>query len=273
MTEPSEKTRVKFKNPPITELAIALFYPPITELKSQHIGLYWQQVFEKYPICEQQNPIIDQTRPEASATLQTAPGEIFPLPRFWFQSGEHPMLLQLQRNGFMLNWRRGEKTAEKADYPQYEHVEKQFWEEFEKYTVFIREVVGGQLQAVDRCELTYVNLIDRDPEYFSRPSDLKNVLPLLNGLCEIYQGAHELLNASIVYKFSDNLLLEIVTKLGRRIDTQDQIALMQLRAHGNPAETSFDGARDWYRSAHDAIYETFRSITNERVQTDLWKPL
>jgi hypothetical protein len=54
----SEKTRVKFQSPPINELVIAIYYLPITELKAQHIGIYWQRIYDKYPICEQQSPIV-----------------------------------------------------------------------------------------------------------------------------------------------------------------------------------------------------------------------
>jgi uncharacterized protein (TIGR04255 family) len=44
--------RIKFSNPPINELVIAVYYAPLLEFKAQHIGMYWDTVRERYPICE-----------------------------------------------------------------------------------------------------------------------------------------------------------------------------------------------------------------------------
>ena len=38
--------RIKFANPPINELIVALYHLPIVELKAQHIGIYWNRIRE-----------------------------------------------------------------------------------------------------------------------------------------------------------------------------------------------------------------------------------
>ena len=74
--------RIKFKNPPINELVIALYHLPIMELKAQHIGLYWDRIRGRYPECAQQQLVL--TNPSDPQPFLEAPGEVFPLPRFWF---------------------------------------------------------------------------------------------------------------------------------------------------------------------------------------------
>src|ERR1700760_3715241 len=105
MTTPaSTSTRTKFSNPPITEVVTSLYYLPIGELRSQHIGLFWGSVRERFPFCDQQPVVI--VGPNDPMPILELSGEMSPMPRFWLHSDKHPMLIQLQRNAFMLNWRR-----------------------------------------------------------------------------------------------------------------------------------------------------------------------
>ena len=119
----TSESRIKFKNPPINELVIALYHLPVTEMRAQHIGIYWQRIRDRYPICEQQPPIAGNTPTELAMTLQNMAGEVYPLPRFWFSNADQPTLIQIQRNAFILNWRKGANNS----YPHYEDVENNFW--------------------------------------------------------------------------------------------------------------------------------------------------
>ena len=259
--------RAKFLNPPINEVVIAVYHLPITELRTQHIGLYWQQIRDKYPNCEQQSPVVSE---DDSSIFQNMPGEVFPLPRFWFSSSAHPMLIQVQRNAFMLNWRRLQNNV---DYPHYETVQKEFWNAMEIYKAFIQDCVGAKLDVVNRCELTYINVITRN-KFFSTHAEIKNVLPPIEGFCNLENDARHLagLNATAVYRINDNLLVDMVTKLGRRKDaTKEEIAILEIKAHGSPVDLSLGEARNWYEVAHEAVNETFLTFTDDRVQKELWK--
>jgi uncharacterized protein (TIGR04255 family) len=201
--------------------------------------------------------------------FQQMPGEVYPLPRFWFSSKVHSTLIQLQRNGFLLNWRRGAE----GDYPHYENVEENFWREFLGYKNFVEETLGGKLDVVSRCELTYVNFIGTS-EFFSCPADINKVLPPIASLYDVQDDTRRLvgLNTSTTYRLTDNLSIESSVKLGRRTDTNENVALLELKAHGAPGDLSIDGARAWYKAAHNATYRFFLDFTDKRVQKELWKP-
>ena len=51
-------SRITFQSPPINELVIGIRFPPVLELKAQHIGIYWQSIRDRFPECVQQPPHI-----------------------------------------------------------------------------------------------------------------------------------------------------------------------------------------------------------------------
>ncbi len=264
--------RIKFENPPIQELGIALFHLPIMEMKSQHIGIYWVLIREKYPLCEQQTPIasVSDAQPQQLTVFQEVPGEVFPLPRFWFSSKSHPTLIQVQRNAFILNWRREAATE---DYPHYEKVVEDFWQELERYKTFVQESVGGKIDVIQRCELTYVNLITPN-ETFTSLAQITNVIPSTASLCDIRTDDRKLtgLNATVTYQVNPTLLIDLAIRLGHRLPTKEVAAILELKAHGVPSDLSLDGARAWYDSAHNATYKLFLDATDKKVQKTIWKP-
>lgn len=259
--------RIKFKNPPINELVIALYHLPIMELKAQHIGVYWDRIRGRYSECAQQQLLI--TNPSDPQPFLEAPGEVFPLPRFWFSNPTHPRLLQIQRNAFILNWRRRITN----EYPHYETVIKNFWIEFDDYKNFVQELEGKGLDVVQRCELTYVNMIPADDSGTSL-EQLMNILPSIAGLKDIQTDNRRMvgLNAAVTYRVDQTLLINMTAKTGRRGNSQELIAVIELKAHGVPDDLSLEGTRSWYDSAHEAIYNMFLDATNKEVQKLRWKP-
>ena len=271
MTAPAtSQGRIKFGNPPINEVAVSLFYLPILDLKAQHIGLYWNLIRDRYPKCEQQPAVF--LAPNDQTFLMNTPGEVFPLPRFWFHSDVHRTLIQVQRNGFMLNWRRLE-GSETVAYPHYEQVVQEFWEEFGRYTSFLTDKIGGKIDVLQRCELSYINLIFSS-EYFTTLDDVQTILPWMSGLKTLATSDRELegLNTNASYRMNANLNVEIGVRLGRRTDGGEIALGLDLKAHGLPADLSVDGARAWYEMAHDAIYKTFLESTSAEMQEKLWMP-
>jgi uncharacterized protein (TIGR04255 family) len=235
-------------------------------MKAQHIGLYWNRIRDRYPLCEQQ-PMVVTNSPD-TRPFQEAPGELFPLPRFWFSSATHPMLIQVQRNAFIFNWRRGDAN----EYPHYDMVIKDFWQELEGYKVFIQEL--GSLDIIQQCELTYINVISPN-EFFTNPAQLMNVLPPIASLYDIQTDNRQMtgINATINYRVNPTLLIDLAIKLGRRLDTNERVAVLELKAHGAPSDLSLEGARSWYDLAHEATYQMFLDATSKKVQEQIWKPL
>jgi uncharacterized protein (TIGR04255 family) len=269
--QPAAGERIKFTNPPVTELAIALFHLPLMDLKAQHIGIYWEHIRQKYPLCEQQPPVAP---PDAlpAATFMGVAGEIFPLPRFWFHNTTHPTLIQVQRNAFMLNWRLVSGLPDN-EYPHYEAVIEDFWRELGEYEKFVQDSVGGKLDPIQRCELTYVNIITPN-EVFSSPAQFLNVLPPVASFYNIQAPDRELVgfNGTATYRVNETLLIDLAIRFGRRADTREVAIGLELKAHGVPSDLSLEGARAWFDAGHDATYKLFLDATGKEMQEKIWRP-
>jgi uncharacterized protein (TIGR04255 family) len=264
-------TRVTFQSPPVNELVIGIRFPPVLELKAQHIGIYWQSIRERFPECVQQMPHIMVIEGSPGPGFpEPAPGEVFPLPRFWFLSNEHPLVIQVQRDAFWLNWRRGPNSG---DYPNYENVEAAFWQEFEMYKTFLDSIGQSKLSVVSRCELTYVNLITPNA-FFSAPADVARVLPALRGFADAQNEQRNLvgLNASATYQLNENLFIDSFSRLGKRNDTKELVAALELKAYGAPSDLLLESCGKWFKAAHEATYNLFLTVTDKEVQQSEWKP-
>lgn len=254
--------RVKFKNPPINELVIGLYHLPLIELKAQHVGIYWQLIKDRFPLCEQQSPI----GADFFAALQ---GELFPLPRFWFYRDPTSRLVQLQRNAFIYNWRRG--GGEDA-YPHYENVHEEFWSEFVIYQQFLRDTVSTQVGVIRSCELTYINIIPANG--WSTPSELGAILPSVAGFRNVESEAHLLigLNSIAAFRIDENLQVDVSVKTAARTGNKENVAILEIKGHGAPEGLSVEETAPWYDAAHEAIYELFLAFTDKEAQRK-WEPL
>lgn len=125
---------VKFRNPPINELVIGVYFArDLHPLRAEHIGLFWSNIRPEFPTIQQQPPVAPPISPGAGVTIEFgAPGEMFPMPRFWIELSDGQTLLQIQRNAFLLNWRKKD-----AGYPHFEVVKKSFDQNFARFVQFL----------------------------------------------------------------------------------------------------------------------------------------
>lgn len=231
------------------------------ELKAQHIGLYWSQVYDRYPKCEQQVAI---------AGIAEALDEIFPLPRFWFSKDGEPTLLQCQRDAFLFNWRRQRPSDE---YPHYDAVKKCFFEELDSYQAFLAARVGRQIDVVRNCELTYVNIIHRN-DFWSTHSQIGEVLPALDRIASVqdeewlFTGTHVVLQ----YRAAENIAVNADIKTAKLKSGEALVFLLELKARGAPPRLSIHETQGWYEGAHDAIQNLFLRLTRQELQKLVWQP-
>ena len=253
-------SRVKFKKPPINELVIGLYYVPIVDLKAQHVGLYWERIKDRFPICEQKEPI--------GPIFEHVDGELFPLPRFWFYREAASNLVQLQRNAFIYNWRR----CLNHTYPHYENVYEEFLTEFNIYQRFLHDEVSAKVDVIRLCELTYINIIST--EGWSKPSELGAILPPVAGFQVIETESRSLigLNSTVACRLNENLQVDVSVKTGKRKGDSENLAILEIKGHGAPDGFSVESVQPWYDAAHDAIYDLFLTFTDKEAQ-QRWEPM
>lgn len=250
--------RVKYKNPPINEVVVGVYLrSPLVALRAEHIGLFWSGLKSDFPVSQQAPPLAEFQIPGEN--------EIFPLPRFWFISEDDSLLLQVQRNALLFNWRK------RGDiYPHYENIKEKFDRYFSEFQSFVQSEFAGNSIEVETCELAYINTIENKP-YFSSVQDMPKVLP---GISPPRLSTGENTHFNVMYNFSRDAdrSLRITVQNRRNNDTNNDVLYFDIRALGQPKGNGPEFLNSWFDSAHDDIGQTFRDLTSPVIQNEYWQP-
>lgn len=256
---------IKFQNPPINELVLATYFsPPVFSLRNEHIGLFWSKIRDQFPTVVQKPTI------GGLDAFEQIGDEVFPMPRYWFIAGDEINLLQLQKNAFMLNWRRHD-----TEYPHFhEHLKPAFDKYFSVFSDFVTKETDTSALSIDLCELTYINMIRRC-EYWSGPEDTSTVLPYFNvpgpGVDAVSLSSF---NCTYAFVLEDDLQLRVTIKNAVASDNQEEpVLIIEIRASGRLGEASKSDTDPWFNRAHDAIISCFVGMTNEEIQHKYWIPV
>ncbi len=167
----------KFDNPPLVEVALGIEFEPLERWGIPHFGLFWGQIKNKYPHCLIKPPLASQLEVFGEAERQFtmtfgAPPEV----RGWFINRQQTWLIQLQRERFVVNWR---KIPVDGDYPRFQKFLARFEEEWDQFRNFVRDNDLGNLKPL-QCELNYFNHIEL-PDGWRETELLKDYLPCWTG--------------------------------------------------------------------------------------------
>ena len=259
--------KVRFKNPPINEVVIgAYFDPPLVALRNEHIGLLWSKFRDEFPTVEQRPPIeINLAQPPNP--ILPVDDEFMVMPRYWFVSEDEVTLIQVQKNAFLLNWRRCD-----SEYPHFaENLQPGFGRHYQTFEEFLKKDVCIPVPTVSFCELTYVNMIE-PVDYWQGPQDTPNVIQPFSILgSDQPDGSVPTFNCTYRFEVGPDLQLQVAIRSVQDVDPPRSPRLIfEIKALGSPKSDTVPGSDAWYDRAHDAIVAQFLSMTNERIQREFW---
>jgi uncharacterized protein (TIGR04255 family) len=257
---------MKFRFPPVNELVIGVYFnTPLLGLRAEHVGLFWHAIRDAFPKASQTGPIVAQGE-AFQAALETAPEEVYPLPRFWLSSADETMLVQLQRNAFLLNWRKRDQT-----YPDYETVKREFDRVYGIFAEFVRETVR-QAFAIEAAELTYINLAQAG-EYWAGVNDIARVIPSFRPI-EIGIDGATLANTtqSTVWTVAKDISLVAKVQTGTTTADRRAALVFELSAKGRLGAATKGEVDAWFERAHDVMGKAFRGMTSQDIQARVWQP-
>ena len=262
--------RTKFKNPPINELIVGLYFNGETPgLRAEHIGAFWASVRRDFPNVQQQVQIIHPALQTAVALVPvalefTTQGEVLPMPRFWLESIEPAYLMQLQQDAFLFNWRRKDK-----DYPHFDAVKEGFDANFARFADFLKTEFQIALPPIAVAELTYSNLVE-PCEYWSTPRDTKNVLPYFSiGSPEMTSEPADF-NHVTVQRFDKDLSVRTTVRTART--PKGPCLVFELRCTGAQGNITKSATDAWFTRAHDLVGKCFLDMTSPDIQNRYWEP-
>jgi uncharacterized protein (TIGR04255 family) len=195
-----------------------------------------------------------------------AAGDIFPLPRFWLESPDGEMLLQIQRNAVLFNWRKRE-----GRYPHFESVKKSFDRNFALFTNFLEKELSLPPPEIQVAELNYINVIE-GTEYWRDPRDTKNVVPgfRLPVDDETEVGPADF-NVTTIQRFSSDLNVWTMIRSGRNPQTTRPALVLEFRGIGSLGAAAKVDADAWFERAHEVIGACFIKATNPDIQDHYWE--
>jgi len=159
----------EFDRPPVVEVAIGVQFEPIKSFRQAHLGLFWDRIRAEYPKTQDQarleTPVETLEADGGWPTLQLELIDAPPVHRAWFISEDESLLVQLQDDRLIHNWRhRG------GEYPRFEPLLELFWSHIDSFNAVVANA-GLAPMPVLQTEVSYINWIAADSmEQFFRPS-------------------------------------------------------------------------------------------------------
>jgi uncharacterized protein (TIGR04255 family) len=262
--------RIKFQQPPINELVIGVYFEqPVFSLRAEHVGLFWSRMRREFPTIQQQPPVATPSLGNTFSIEITGSDELFPMPRFWISSKDEATLLQVQKNAFLLNWRKRE-TA----YPHFEFVKAAFDKYLLMFEEFLRVELNTSTPNVQIAELTYINVIESG-EYWRGPLDTSTVIPgfhVAGGSVEAL-GPPEF-NQVATQRVATDMMLTTAIRSARQSSAEGKpVLVFEFRGVGLLGSADREDVDSWFGRAHDAIGCCFKTLTSPDIQKRYWRPV
>lgn len=250
-----------YKTPPVIEVICDVTFQALDGLKGPHFGLFWHNIRDEYPECDQ------YIRLGLAGKISDA-DTIFPLPRFWFVSKDKNFLIQLQDDRFIFNWR---QVDAQDVYPRYGLVIERFKMELKRFETFVIEQELGAL-GIKECELTYINVIPQG-DGWDNLSDIGSIFKDLDWVQRDQRFLRDpqtcLWSTSFSLPEDFGSLHVKLHNATRRIDNRPLLRF-ELNARGLGGDTSHDAIWRWFDLAHEWIVKGFTDLTTERMHK-IWK--
>ncbi len=251
----------------MVEVACSVQFEPIKELHAGLLGLLWEEYRERYPRVEEQAPL-SPTReqftgspPRFGFSMQGT----FPMPRLWFLTEDGQRLVQVQRDHFIVNWR---KLDTGAAYPRYPTLRETLIEELDLFQKFLADEGLAPIRTV-QTELTYVNHIEARESDGSRKS-LSRIVRIWAGdkaVGKLPEFEEATVQAHYIIRDGAKPVgrLHVTIEPQQYVKDNTPLYALTLVARGAPPTPDVDGAVASLDRGHEAIVEGFTAITTDEM--------
>jgi uncharacterized protein (TIGR04255 family) len=260
-----------FANPPIDEVVMSIQFASLARLRGPHVGLFWKTIRSRYPDVTEHPPIQAAFETFGTPSTQTLPSIQFslapPTPRFWFDKGGGPDLLQLQQDRIIHNWRKREKDQ---IYPRYETVRRQFQSEVAMFSKFLAAEQLGEIRP-NQCEVTYINIIEF-PEGSDPQSKLQDITPLWSTQLDAdLPGEFENALVQAQFLLSNGHNAEPIGRIyvnfqpAVRQSDLTPVVRLEITARAKPPSETIDDAYKLLDDERSAVVRTFAAVTTPKM--------
>lgn len=266
MTE--DEILVRFDEPPVTEVVVAVAFDSLQYLTVAHLGQLWtEELREEFPQVEERSPyeppiesFDGPNKSQLSLTFSSQP----PSPRLWFKSADDQDLLQIQNNWFACNWRKVGKDSQYSHWPSRRDA---FVRWFSIFNQFLQSKGLGKIRPI-QCEVTYINHIVPDGVWH-RHGEIAKVFNTISDTSFSFLPEPEQIRFATTYVMKKDG--EPVGRLHLNADPVVSVkdnthALsLNLTARGAPFGSDLDGIIEFLSMGREWIVRGFQELTTEAM--------
>lgn len=262
----------EYAKPPVVEVACSIQFEPLQGLHAGRLGMLWEIYRERYPGVEQHPPLAAAREQFEAKTLRIGVSleDAFPMPRLWFLNPGGTRLIQVQRDHFIVNWR---KLDTETEYPRYESIRDTLVDEFARFQDFLK-THDLDMTPVVQTELTYVNHIDARQSDGSRKS-LSEIVQVWTGENTdgtLPQFEEASFHARYITRDGDKATGRLHINLEPQLYVRDSapVYTLTLIARSAPPSPDLGGALSSLDKGHVAIVNGFTAISTKQMHS-VWE--
>lgn len=267
------KSLPSFRKPPVIETVLGLEFTPLDAWLISHFGLFFgdnSPDFAKFEAKGELPPSIESFTEQTTKLVPQVQLVEAPDIRGWYLSEDDREIIQIQKDRFIFNWRKGESEL---PYPRYdEYLKPRFIERYSAFTSFLSK---HHIEApkVQQCEVTYVNHIPKG-EGWQSPDDWRRVFTVFGQSSERkFLPKSEGGNFTMTYLLPEQrgrlrVTVANVVRLKDGIEVLQFNVSARVKPKGSDIDEiirSFDMGREW-------VVQGFADLTTYQMH-QLWEQL
>lgn len=256
ITEDKDNSSLEYTSPPVGEVALGVQFEPIVQLDGIEIGRLSLPWSTDFPIHLEQPSLPHMLPPGPTIPSSIQIGFIQQPRRYWFLDKKNEILLQLQNDRIILNWR---KINESSSYPRYEELKKLFKEKFNEVNEFVTSQKLGEIK-IDLVDLEYTNFISPTN---GESIELEKIVNFWKSLDTHKLGNPEVFNIDLQFDLQNEKSsfskMIIVLQPFQRPDG-DLKVLMKIRVVSTPQTSDFKSGLEALDTAHSSIIASFDEL-------------
>jgi uncharacterized protein (TIGR04255 family) len=262
----------RFRKPPLIEVVHGVQFRrlPMTIV---HPGLFYLKLKDKFPVVRTVPPLptLPESAEEESYSMPPRLEFIEPteMPRAWFISADDAMVVQIQSDRLLLNWRRGGGGVE---YPHFESVTSEFQKIYRIFENFLASEEIGSIEP-NYCEITYINHLE-SIAHGNAPEPYKYIRGWVQDAGREWNSRPDSISLNVRYLLRDDTrfvgTLHAALATISRSRGHDRVLQLDLTARGKPSRPEMGGVIDFHEFAHDHIVRCFAGMTTESAHR-MWE--
>ena len=276
MTASADRRAVDFEHPPLNEVVFSVQFAGDVIDEVGVLADFWQKISPDFPRHEKQPPLPPASEtfevPPPSPELQLRLMQGIPPQRYWFLSDDGTLIVQVQADRLMFNWR---QVIGNEEYPRYEVLSPRFAELLA--TFLSCEAVDADGASVDWVELQYVNPVQTGAGEQTH-GQLARILNFL--VADPPRKALPFVeDTQVQQRFritgengepQGRLYLTAVPAFSTEDAAPVYVITLLARGRPNPAEDVSSGVQGFLDKAHDLIINGFAEVTTAEMH-NIWE--